>query len=68
MVFLAGGLGLRDEQTEGAEVDGKEMKLTEKSLDVEFFFFIIRLHFLGLHFQTGFCNPELIIFGGLIFN
>ncbi|CAN6815468.1 unnamed protein product [Brassica oleracea var. botrytis] len=50
----------------------KEMKLTAKSLDVGLIFFI-RLNFLVLHFQTGFCKPEfickpkLIIFGSFNF-
>ena len=68
MVFLAGGLRLRDEQTEGAEVDGEGDEVDGKKFRCRVNFFLIRLHFLGLYFQTGFCKPELIIFGGLIFN
>ncbi|CAN7043437.1 unnamed protein product [Brassica rapa subsp. trilocularis] len=49
------------------KLTAKKMKLTEKSLDVGIIFFLISLHFLGLHFQTGFCKPELIIFGSFNF-
>ena len=59
MVFLAGGLGLKDEENEGAEVDGEGDKVTAKRLDVGLIFFF-RLNFLDLHFQTGSCKPEFI--------
>ena len=52
VVFLAGGVGLKDEEYEGVEVDGKKFRCR-----VNFF---IRLIFLGLHLQTGFCKAEFI--------